>query len=184
MSAVSNPFDTPQGAVRVALQGFAAARERVADIAAAARPEHRFIAVTEALWWARAIDENFGKVGKPNAAGESYAAAAIADIDGRVLPGVRYARNRGGHQLTLVTRLVRPLDPKTLSGAAFRRGVRPPASFTVPAWRPFADLPPPDPRHPDTPGQQAYKHHLDGRTVGNTLEQLSRWFAKAEREHL
>lgn len=184
MSTVPNPFDIPQGALRVALQGFAAAKVRVADLNVPARPEHRFVAITEALWWARAIDENFRKIGKPNSASVSYASAAAADDDGQILPGVRYARNRSGHQLHLATTLTWPLIRGMLPLTALREGHRPVFSSWVIVWRPFAALPPPDPQHQDLAGQRGYKEHLAGQIVSVTLEQLSRWFAKAEQEHL
>lgn len=118
--------------------------------------------VIEALWWARAADERYAK-----AFPRMYHDARSRDMDGRVLRGVRYVRNRCGHEQALVI---------------VREGVRFPIRFPLlwgPAvrWKRLAQLPQPDDLTKG--GEDDYEAHLAGDAAHQTFEKISAWFDKA-----
>jgi hypothetical protein len=123
--------------LRAALRGFAGARERLRTRAApGVLPEVVFVPLAEALWWAVSPGDGFDELASEGtgwANRGAYRDARKTDTSGRVLIGVRYARDRCGHQLAM---------------AALEDGLRPPFSFpNTPGvsfrWRPSGQLPQP-----------------------------------------
>jgi hypothetical protein len=101
-----------------------------------------------------------------------YTAARDVDPDGVYLTGLRYARNRCTHQLALVVdrrHLSPPFQPPVTLGVLLR-------------WLRSAELPPPDPKHPDPKGLAAYEEWLAGTAAESTLEHAAVWFARAQEE--
>jgi hypothetical protein len=119
------------------------------------------IPLTEALWWARSVDE-----GVEELVGTGYTAARDADANGRCLLGMQHARNRSGHQRALA---VEKLEHEvTLLIAGVKR-------FRV-IWRPESDLPP---GRASRRLEAAYKEHLQGRPVMARLDSARTWFKTA-----
>jgi hypothetical protein len=163
----------PQFMLRVALTGFEGARQRfLAHAAPGAAPETVFVPLSEALWWAVSADDGFEDLARsqcgyrPNVG--NYREARGKDQFGRVLRGLRYARDRCGHQRALV---------------AIGDGLRLP--FVLPAvlgdffrWRRSDQLPPPDPRFRSEGLRPDYDSLLAGRPASEALESAAKWFAQ------
>src|SRR6185437_13033916 len=98
----------------------------------------------------------------------NYREARGKDQFGRVLCGLRYARNRCGHQRALV---------------AAEDGLRLP--FVLPAvlgeffrWRPSDQLPPSHRKYENEELRQEYDSLLAGRPASEALESAAKWFAQ------
>ncbi len=109
--------------LRAVLTGFDGARHRLNTAAVpGAPPEAVYVPLAEALWWAVIVDNGFEELA--NTGGlhrwptrKHRQDTRNADRSGRVLVGLRYARDRCGHQPALMAledgwRL--PLPPKCL----------------------------------------------------------------------
>jgi hypothetical protein len=118
-------------------------------------------AVCQTVWWARALDEFHEK-----ASGQVYKNLRDGDDSGKHMVGIRYARNRGGHQVAELIRIT--------GGAYFP--ILLPAPFFEFVWRDLAELPAPDPRWPDVAGAKAYEDHLQAVPVRMTFQYLIDFF--------
>jgi hypothetical protein len=127
------------------------------------------VAVVEFVVWACALDERLRKTDP------SYAARRDADDYGRVLPALRFARDRHLHQVTITTSLVFTVGwskadstPDLIGGQIY--------------WRKLDDITEPTDgreRKPDYLARRtAYKEHLEGReprlAMGHALDFLNR----------
>jgi hypothetical protein len=153
--------------------GFESARQRFLTRATPGTdPEEVFVPLTEALWWAVSADDGFedlarrGSGYRPNVG--NYRVARDKDQFGRVLRGLRYARDRCGHQRALV---------------AVEDGLRLP--FALPAvlgelfrWRSSDHLPPADPKFHSEGLRPDYDDLLAGRPASEALESAAKWFAQ------
>lgn len=90
-----------------ALKGFEGARQRfLAQATPGVAPESVFVPLSEVLWWIVSADDGFEDLARidagyrPNVG--DYRQSRGKDQDGRVLRGLRYARDRCGHQRALV----------------------------------------------------------------------------------
>jgi len=141
------------------IQGFIAALTRLDD-ADGLRPT--FIALSEALYWAIAIEDDVRK--EP-----WYEVRRAASESWVVIPGIRYARNFATHQVVALTEHVGGLTiPFTVP-------------FSIPPirslWLAYEELPPPDKLSKFTPNQQAsYRDHLSGQPTIDTLLRVQAWF--------
>jgi hypothetical protein len=98
----TSPLDDPAFRLRTAMLGFYGARRRYGYKSEKkdAVPEDVFIPLTEALWWAVSVDEGFTDLD-----GAGYEQDRDQDTRGQVFRGLRYARNRCGHQRAIVAEL-------------------------------------------------------------------------------
>jgi hypothetical protein len=129
----------PSVMLRAALRGFDGARQRL-DTAAVpgAPPERVFAPLAEALWWTVSVNDGFEELADTGTISQwpskrHYQGARDEDPTGRVLVGLRYARDRCGHQLALVALedgLRLPFRLPNVLGEFFR-------------WRPSEQLPQP-----------------------------------------
>jgi hypothetical protein len=134
----------------------------------AANVAEAFVALAEVLWWAVSLDEGYQARDGP-----SYIRRRDSDPDGELWHGVRFARNRAGHQRLVMVRRRRGAELGSLVLGVSRLG-----TVTELVWRPANELPT-DPRHPDHEGRRVYEQVLQGRPVRETIEALHRWFNKA-----
>jgi hypothetical protein len=164
------PADDPRFMLRAALMGFGRAYERfMSEATAGAAPESVFVPLSEALWWIVTTDDGFANLARVQSGyrvDPSYSVARDHDQSGCVLPGLRYARNRCGHQRALI---------------AVERGVSIP--FTVPftlgfffRWRASGELPPADPKFRDDRGRKIYDTLLADRPASQALDLAAKWF--------
>jgi hypothetical protein len=165
----------PPFMLRAALAGFEAARQRFLNLAApGAAPQDVFVPLSEALWWAVSADDGFEDLARngcgyrPNVG--NYRDARRKDQFGPVLCGLRYARDRCGHQRALV---------------AVEDGLRLPFTFPVVfgvffRWRRSDQLPPPDPKFPSERLRPDYDSLLAGRPASETLESAAKWFVQEQ----
>lgn len=65
-----------------------------------------YAAVAESVWWATAVDEAMWKL---DVLGDSYVNVREDSDDGKLLPGIRYARNRQVHDLEVTGMQGNPL---------------------------------------------------------------------------
>jgi hypothetical protein len=161
--------------LRAALKGFRTARQRfLAQAAPGAAPEDVFVPLSEALWWTVSADDGFEHLARtdpgyrPNLG--DYRQARDKDQHGLVLRGLRYARDRCGHQRALVaveTGLTFPIAFPVAFGEFFR-------------WRRSDQLPPPDPKFQSAALQPAYDSLLAGRPASQTLETAAKWFEQEQ----
>jgi hypothetical protein len=156
------------GTLPLAERGFRAACERLHTTGPAANVPDAFVALAEVLWWAISLDEGYQARD-----GASYTRRRDTDSDGRLWHGVRFARNRAGHQRLV---MVRRRPGAELGGLVL--GVSRLGTVTELVWRPAVELPT-DPRHPDHEGRRMYEQALQERPVRETIEALHRWFDKA-----
>jgi hypothetical protein len=127
-----------------------------------------FAPLAEVLWWAVSLDEGFRARD-----GERYVSRRDADSDGQLWQGVRFARNRAGHQRLAMVRRLPGAGLGTLMLGVSRLG-----TVTELVWRHASELPS-DPSHPDDRGRHVYEQALQGRPVRRTIDALRRWFDKA-----
>lgn len=171
--ATPQPHD-PQFMLKVALEGFNAARGRF--LAALAVPsasaEQVFVPLTEALWWTVSVDEGFEE-GASNLG--TFRSTRNSDADGRVLLGLRYVRDRCSHQ--------RALAAEPGGGLSF------PISFPMKfrpwtfRWRPVTELPPPNPKFNNPKLEAQYTAHLVGESAADSLDAAARWFETMRQQY-
>lgn len=146
-----------------ALLAFHGAKIRFEDHEHDTAASHVFIPLAEALWWAVSVDEGFELID-----GDNYQQFRDAEYLGMVLRGVKYARNRTGHQRAL------PVE--------MREGMGFPVTFPMRFWD-FVWLPVSKlraPAQPDPKGEQMYVEHLAGTAARLTLSYCASWFARAQ----
>jgi hypothetical protein len=162
--------------LRSALGGFDGAWQRfTAASAPGMPPELVYVPLTEALWWAVSLDCGFEDLagqglGWPNLG--AYRDARRNDKSGRVLVGLRFARDRCGHQLAL---------------AVLEDGLRAPLRFPITTgclfrWRPSDQLPLPAAQNLRDQAERIrpeYDTWLAGRPAAITVESAAKWFAHA-----
>jgi hypothetical protein len=152
------PSRTHRNDLRVAYQGFARARERALEYTQ--RRDDVFIALTEACWWVCSLDEGLD-VERPD-----YRHRRDADQNGRVVAGVRFARNVLGHERYFAAEAIGGLTiPFTVPLSI------PPRSYL---WMPSNDLPP----RPDGSRKTAYDTHVARRPVVDTLMDCGQWLGQ------
>ncbi|MFF5219562.1 hypothetical protein [Micromonospora sp. NPDC000442] len=89
----SPPYDVREG-LRLAEAAFQAACARFVE--SRFDIDGAFASSGEALLWAASLDEGYSEL-----LGETYETARDSSAEGRILPGVRWARNRVAHQQAL-----------------------------------------------------------------------------------
>ena len=122
-----------------------------------------FASAAETVWWVCAIDEQLDGNGGSRRQVTQYARERDADDNGKVIPGLRWVRDRHTHQLPLTTE--RDETPFLNSG----RGV----IFISPGfiWRPTAAI-----RTSDrNDGRGVYEQHIAGRKRSGALYAACRW---------
>lgn len=138
-------------------------------------PELVFVPLAEALWWMVSLDDAFEELASEGvgwADRGAYRDARDKDASGRVLLGVRYARDRCGHQLAMAALedgLTPPLQLPNTSGAFFR-------------WRPSGQLPQPADGRRRQQAERIRQHYdrwLAGRPAQMTLDDVARRFGHA-----
>lgn len=134
------------GTLRLAERGFRAACQRLHTTGPEANIPDAFVALAEVLWWAVSLDEGYQAQD-----GASYTRRRDTDPDGRLWHGVRFARNRAGHQRLVMMRRRPGAELGSLVLDVSRLG-----TVTELVWRPAVELPT-DPRHPDHEGQRVYE---------------------------
>lgn len=159
---MNSPTEEELVLLHTALRGFHEAKLRYEERSESQDELEVFIPLAEALWWARSVDEGFEKID-----GSAYKGGRDADPQGRVMQGLRLARNRSGHQraLTIVRQegLTYPLT-------------YPMRYFDI-VWRPLAEIPSGD--RADLRGESHYTRYLESRSAGGTLDSAAGWFAHA-----
>lgn len=171
MNSRANSND-PAFMLRAAQTGFRSAMDRFLTTTRQRNlgPETYFVPITEALWWAASVDEGYEKL-----YGQPYRDARDKDARGSLLLGVRYARNRGGHQRALVVEhrkggLTVPIRlPMSIPGPSFR-------------WRSVGNLPPADRGYEFPTGKASYEKNLAGKLASETLSNVADWFDQAEQQ--
>ncbi len=172
---VSQPEHDRRFMLRAALRGFGGARQRFLAIATpGAAPEDVFVLLTEALWWAVTADDGFEDLARSGygyrANVGAYRDARGRDPYGRVLLGLRYARDRCGHQRALVAvehGLGFPIAFPVVFGEFFR-------------WRRSAQLPVSGRRVASERLRSQYDNLLAGRPAAAALESAAKWFAQEQ----
>jgi hypothetical protein len=161
--------------LRAALKGFGIAWQRfLAQATPGAAPEDVFMPLSETLWWIVSADDGFEDLARtdpgyrPNLG--DYQQARGKDQYGRVLRGLRYARDRCGHQRALV---------------AVEIGFTFPVAFPVAfgeffRWRRSDQLPPPDPKFQSAALRPDYDSLLAGRPASQALEAAAKWFEQEQ----
>lgn len=164
--------------VRAALEGFEAARQRLDAVAApGARPDAVFAPLAEALWWTVSANDGIEDLAEGGAlerwsSKSAYREERDRDSSGRVLAGLRYARDRCGHQLALAALedgLRLPFRLPNTTGMFFR-------------WRPSDNLPQPrNKQHREQADKMrpAYDTWLSGNPATMTITSAARWFTYA-----
>jgi len=161
--------------LRAALKGFENARQRfISQAVPGAAPEDVFAPLSEALWWVVTVDDGFGDLAgtragyRPNLG--DYQTARSKDRCGQVLNGLRYARDRCGHQRALVAAeegLSLPFTLPVVLGEFFR-------------WRRSDQLPPPDRNFRSKELRPDYDRLLAGRPASESLESAAKWYAQEQ----
>ncbi len=133
-----------------------------------AQPDAAFGPLGEALFWLCALDQLLTDVD-----GSSYEDLRTADPDGRLVPGLRFARNRVAHGVAVAS--VSEVNPENAVlglGVLGRMRLGTPANLT---WRRLEVIPPP-PENLRRPAQEAsYQQHLAGNAVFETVEDAAIW---------
>lgn len=158
---MTDDLDNPRDRMLLTFIAFRAAHDRFKS--ADHNVGRSFAPMTETLWWAVSLDEAL----RDDLKAPDYATRQSADPDGRVFQGIRFARNRGGHQRAFTTTQGLGWGP-----AEDGHPLGLPMVSTI--WRPVSDLPQ---GRKDTVGESTYRDHLAGRRVNGTIDQISRWFA-------
>jgi hypothetical protein len=164
-------------------EGFRAAELRYREETNTRDQLSPLVPLAEALWWAVSIDEGLKKLNT------GYAALLESDPMGPVMRGLRYARNRIGHQRALV---IKRRWFETFSQTADGRWVE---TFEQNAegrwvekfqqdfaWRRLEELPGPPPRQGDPQGAAGYESRLQGCWARDTLDECNRWLESAVSE--
>jgi hypothetical protein len=155
-----NPeVDDPISGLEIAIRGFGRARARFEQHGAGAVPTTVLVPLTEAMWWAVSLYEGIVEVGG------TQAYEKISDEPGgRALRGVRFARNRLGHQ--------RAFALQRINGVILPAA--PPLRMFEFVWRPAAELP--RPGRDDSAGLSCYEERLSGKPARQTLDSCAEWF--------
>src|SRR6266516_797637 len=130
-------------------RGCCTACRRLHTTGAAVNVANAFVALAEVLGWAGSLDEGYRARD-----GEHYTRRRDPDPDGRLWQGVRFARNRAGHQRLVMVRRHPGAELGTLVLDVSRLD-----TVTELVWRPATELPV-DPRHPDHEGRRVYEGGL------------------------
>lgn len=147
-----------------AMLGFEAARHRWESAREMGADSVRaYPPLVEVLWWASAIDEQLW-------ADADYEQRRDADQSGRVLPGVRFARNRANHFLAAVQTddPAFTLDLSRLDEARL--------DLVELKWARAEDLPT---GRVDENGQRAYERFMAGRPVLDTVKEVRSWLHRS-----
>jgi hypothetical protein len=164
--------------LRAALTGFDGAQQRLSTATVpGAPPESIFVPLAEALWWAVSVNDGFEELADKGRIDEwpskkDYQKARDKDPSGRVLVGLRYARDRCGHQLALIAledALRLPTRLPNMLGEFYR-------------WRPSEQLPQPQNKIHLKRAEEMredYDTWLAGRPAAMTIESAATWFAHA-----
>ncbi|MFI5954350.1 hypothetical protein [Cryptosporangium sp. NPDC051539] len=123
----------------------------------------------ETLWWIFALDEHY-RHGRSDP--KDYEQHRNEDPHGRVVAGLRLARNRVGHQLTQM--LEHPMERL----AEEQRLSDPFAHFAQLVFRPFEHLPDPDRGFERENQVKAYKTFLVGRPARYVLRDANYFFVR------
>lgn len=165
MTRPTTRTDFDHGAIRLALLGMRAARVRAVSFRGITPDDVDGvgIAAVDFVNWACAVDERLRKT-----ATDDYEKRRDQDPKGRVLPGLRFVRDRHMHQVVVSTDVDRRsfFDPP------------PGAIFYISAgiiWRAAAELPVPDKGYDHADRRQAYVDHMEGKTVWGSLQQALDW---------
>lgn len=142
-------------------QAFEAACMCLDKVPNAADPTEAFAPLNEALWWGAAFDEGMREL-----EGETYEQRRDAATDGRAMPGIVFARNRGGHYRAL---MLRNRYGTELGSWILGKGQLGLTSRLV--WRDRAELPPGRSNY----GETAYKRHHEAQPVRDTMAGARRW---------
>jgi hypothetical protein len=163
----------PKFMLAAALRGFETAKQRfVTASTQPVPPEEVFVPLVEALWWTVSVDDGFEELAKklngyrPNLG--VYKNARDTDRSGQVLRGLRYIRDRCGHQRALAFEWRGPSVVSTL----------PMPLAAVLCWHQLQELPPPDPKYARPELQAEYQAHLAGRPAVGALQDAAHWFAQ------
>lgn len=153
---------TRQQQIYASINGFVDATERHA---AASGLWETFVPLAEALYWAATIDDNLRSEAW-------YEPERTAHPDGRVMPGIRYARNFSTHEIVALTEA----GPAYIEYPLWDSGDL--YSETM-LWLPFDELPSPKKTSKHTSIQQdSYRVHLAGRDTPGTLARVRSWFIR------
>ena len=119
-----------------------------------------YAALGETLWWIFALDEHYLACG-----GESYAKFRDHDVNGRVILGLRLARNRVGHQIAVLLE-----DPPGHAGLS-------PDLVTLEQlrWRRLSELP--EGRSASTQ-ERAYRECLEGNVARYAIRRANCFFVR------
>ncbi|MGW1617767.1 hypothetical protein [Streptomyces sp. NPDC002172] len=149
----------PPDMLSVALHGFHLARQRYLNDLGSGHPEEQLIiSAMEVIYWSCTLDEQLERRDPVYRDSGEYGRS--------VMKGVRYARNRGTHQLPMLLERREGIQPP----------ITPPLRVEEIVWLPLAQLPQPD-RPPGRGQQENYELHLAGRPVRHTVDAIAAWFA-------
>jgi hypothetical protein len=140
----------------LARTAFVAAHGRFGNAQASGSQEEWYAALGETLWWIFALDEHYLHHGV-----SAYETFRNDDVNGRVIWGLRLARNRVGHELSVL--LTDPRKPG------------PGVSLEQLRWRTLDNLPAPGNREGDRQ-RTAYSEELAGKAARYTLRSANRFF--------
>ncbi|MGW3601915.1 MULTISPECIES: hypothetical protein [unclassified Micromonospora] len=156
----SSPYDIREG-LRLAETAFQAACERFVgsrfDLVQA------FASSGEALLWAASLDEGYTELLR-----ETYETARDGSADGRILPGVRWARNRAAHQQALALTKVYGAELGHLVLGESRLDV---ATHLI--WRNADKIRP----GRNDRGRAVYERDLQGQAITDAVARLRAWFS-------
>lgn len=145
-----------QAEIDLARAAFVAAHNRFGLAHASGSHAQWYAALGETLWWVFAIDEHYRHRNQ-----HRYEVFRDADDNGRVIAGLRLARNRVGHELSALL-----VDPRS-SGSG--------VSLDQLRWKTLEALPPAGDR--ERPGQRAaYVELLAGEPARYALRRSNRFF--------
>ena len=161
--AVDNPRGVAvAGALRLALGRL---QPHVGSIA---RPNAAFGPLGEALFWLCSLDQLLIDVH-----GSSYEDVRDKDPDGRLVPGLRFARNRVAHGVEVAS--VSEINPENAVlglGILGQMRLGTPANLT---WSRFDAIPLPPPKLRRPAQEASYQEHLAGKAVFETVEDGVQW---------
>lgn len=181
---MSPDSDSGATALRVAVDAFDAAVARYREGRSAGHPLDRsFVPLAEALWWAIIADEGF----EQQDAWPGYRDDRDDDPAGRVLLGLRFARNSVGHQRAFVVRRVHfQRYVEGPSGHWYRTYQRADGGWSRSYeddlhWRPAEELPAVDPGHEKHVARlrDEYQASLEARSADETLQACRDWLLRA-----
>lgn len=146
---------------RAAFSGLRWALDRLDHAITSQDVDGTFVAATEAVVWASALDESLWFV-------DGYEALRQSDPEGASIPGLRLSRNLGAHKL------VQPHSWRT--GAQFPLSF--PFRFFGVEWARLESLPEPRSSKRLPEQVESYRSYLEGRDVDVTLRSALRFFAR------